>query len=144
METIASAVRTMFIRIMRDEIVELQDRAETLRNAEMFDAELKGELAAAYEHLFRARVRADELENGEPDDVMPCGCSSGSCYCDIEVPREPDLTRLTDEELGRELIHARNRRDSHSFGSRRSEEHSATVNRILREQERRRDARRAS
>jgi hypothetical protein len=61
MDTIASEVRLMFIRIMRDELVELQDRAETLERAELFDAELKRELEAAHRHLFKARVRADEL-----------------------------------------------------------------------------------
>ena len=61
MDTIGGAVRQMFIQIMRDEIIELLDRAETLKNAEMYDSELKHELEAAYEHLFKARVRADEL-----------------------------------------------------------------------------------
>jgi hypothetical protein len=89
METIASAVRSMFIRIMRDEIVELQDRTEILKKAEMYDSELRSQLEEAYEHLFKARVRADELESGDPDDdVMPCGCSSGSCYCDGDTTWE--------------------------------------------------------
>lgn len=61
--TIASEVRRLFLQIVLDEIIQLQDRAETLMRAEMFDAELKAELTAAYEHLFKARCRCD--------DVMP-------------------------------------------------------------------------
>ena len=36
---IGKEAESLFIRIMRDEIIELQDRAETLKNAEIFDAE---------------------------------------------------------------------------------------------------------
>lgn len=81
METIGSAIRSMFIRIMRDEIIELQDRAETLKNAEMYDEPLKHHLTFAYEHLWAARLRADELEGSdEPQDSEPMptvACSIG-------------------------------------------------------------------
>lgn len=61
MITIASEVRRMFFRIMRVEIVELQDRVEVLKHADIFDDEIATELKRAYEHLYNARVRTDEL-----------------------------------------------------------------------------------
>lgn len=61
METIASEVRLMFLRIMRDEIVVLQDRADVLEKAELFDAELKTRLNIVRESLHDALVRVEQL-----------------------------------------------------------------------------------
>lgn len=61
MTTIGSVVRAWFIAILRDEIFELEDRAETLKKAEMFDPQLNAHLSLAHESLAAARERADVL-----------------------------------------------------------------------------------
>lgn len=63
--TIGSEVRRLFFRIMLGEITELQDRADVLKKAELYDSELTAHLETAFEELSAARVRLDELLGGD-------------------------------------------------------------------------------
>ena len=61
METIGSAIRLSYLRLMRGAIAGTQDDVRTLLAAELYDEQLGNELSLALGHLDAARVRINEL-----------------------------------------------------------------------------------
>jgi hypothetical protein len=53
----------------------------SLHDLPIFAWALGGDSPAAHGHSYMDRM----LDQDEQDDTMPCGCASGSCYCDDDT-----------------------------------------------------------